>query len=338
MEKKCPKYELLSVDDIQLDMRNPRIAKWVEMYGNNVPAEQIALALGAGGSQDGEGGPSFSNLKQSIETYGGIIHPIIINRELGGKLVVIEGNTRVQLYKELKDSGREGSWEKIPAMVYDGMSEEEIDAIRLQAHLVGTRQWDPYSKAKYLDYLHNRAHLTFGQIVDFCGGDRREVENYIQAYQDMEKYYRPQLGSDQDFDHTRFSAFVELQSSRITEALLSSKFTKKDFAKWVHERKFSPLNTVRKLPRILENRKSLTVFLSEGAEEAIKILEAPSVSVDLSSASLEQLAREICKRISRIEYSEIQRLRNEPRIEEKEIICDAKDALAELCKDINPNL
>jgi len=334
METKQYVFERLPVDRLLLDMRNPRIAKWVEMYGEEINAEQMALALGAGSSYDGETGPSFSDLRQSILTNGGIIHPIIVNRDAMGRLVVIEGNTRTLIYREFREKGQKGEWDRIPSLVYEDMSDEAIEAIRLQAHLVGARPWDPYSKAKYLDYLRNVQHLTFSQIIDFCGGNRREVENYIQAYQDMEEYYRPLLDSDQDFDHTRFSAFVELQATRITDALLSHDYTKSDFAKWVHERKLYPLNTVRHVARILQNPKSHEVFLRVGAQEAMKILDVPSVGVSLAEATLEQLAREVCKRITSLEYGDMLRLRGEADTEEKDVLFDAKDAIIGLCDDI----
>ena len=96
--------------------------------------------------------------------------------------------------------------------MYDQLDEKDIDAIRLQAHLVGPRQWDPYSKAKYLNYLSNSEHLTTDQIIDFCGGQKSEVHRFIDAYNDMEDHYRPLLASDDQFDPTRFSAFVEMQA------------------------------------------------------------------------------------------------------------------------------
>ncbi len=127
-------YELVPINYLELDIENPRIKKWIEMYGPNVTEEQMALALGAGTREDGESGPTFMSLKQSIRTHRGIIHPIIARREPNGRTVVIEGNTRVMIYKEFKDKKVEGDWGSIPAMVYEGMSEEMIDAIRLQAH------------------------------------------------------------------------------------------------------------------------------------------------------------------------------------------------------------
>ncbi len=328
------RFEMLDVDSIDLDLQNPRIAKWLEIYEGAPTSAQIELALRSGGGQDDVGGPSYQSLKQSIQTNCGIIHPIIVNRESDGKLVVIEGNTRTHIYRELKASDPKGPWDKIPSMVHDELPTDSIDAIRLQAHLVGTREWDPYSKAKYLNLLRNNEHLTFSQLVDFCGGDKREVQNYIEAYNDMESNYRPLLDSDQDFDPSRFSAFVELQRPRVVNALLLANYTKKDFAEWVNTQKIFPLNTVRKLPQILQNEKAKAIFLKHGAQEAIKALDVPNPESALQDATLEQLARELSKRISGIQYIDLQKLRSRKDTPEVSVVCDARDALSDLCKDI----
>lgn len=331
-------FEMLPIEDVELDKNNPRIAKWIEMYGPNPSEEQMALALGAGSSDDlqkGESGTTFISLKQSILTHRGIIHPIIVNKKPNGKHVVIEGNTRVIIYKEFRDKKADGDWGKIPAMVYKNMKKEMIDAIRLQAHLVGTRQWDPYSKARYLDLLYNEAHLSIDQIIDFCGGSKKEVINYLDAFYDMEKFYRPILEEEGEFDPSRFSAFVELNKGRVTEVLIGKGYTKTQFAEWVRDRKLYPLETVRRLPRILQDEETTKVFLKYGAGEASKLLDAPSPEAVLSDASLEQLAREIHKRINEMSYSEMLRLRKETESEEVATIFDARDALDGLCRDIN---
>ena len=248
--------------------------------------------------------------------------------------VVIEGNTRTHIYREFKVNGAQGNWDRIPAMIYSNLSNKEIDAIRLQAHLVGVRQWDPYSKAKYLNHLYEKKHLSLSQITDFCGGDTREVTNYIQAYNDMEQYYTPILESDQDFDPTRFSAFVELQSNRVYESLVGAGYTKSDFAKWVHEHKLYPLNTVRKLPKILQHEKSKKEFLRSGAQNAIKLLDIPETESILKDAALQNLARELYRKINDLKYEDLERLRKEPSSDEVEILFDARDALNSLCDDL----
>jgi ParB/Sulfiredoxin domain len=154
--KTVGKHELIAIDQIELDTRNPRIAKFLEIYSGEPTAEQIFIALGAGGDEkDTEGGPNFDKLRQSIITNEGIIQPIIVNRLSEGRNVCIDGNTRLALYRSFQDEKIKGDWKNIPCIVYNDLDEEDIDAIRLQAHLVGPRQWDPYSKAKYLSYLRN---------------------------------------------------------------------------------------------------------------------------------------------------------------------------------------
>ena len=232
MAAKNGEFAMLPVETLVLDTSNPRVARYIEMYGGEVTDDQMSLALGAANYEQGESTTTFQSLRTSIRTHGGLIHPILVNRESENRLVVIEGNTRALIYRQFRSDGDSGRWDVIPALVYDQLDEKEIDSIRLQAHLVGPRQWDPYSKAKYLNYLSNSEHLTTDQIIDFCGGQRAEVHRFIDAYNDMEDYYRPLVASDDQFDPTRFSAFVEMQAPRVQEALVTSGYTKTDFAKW----------------------------------------------------------------------------------------------------------
>jgi hypothetical protein len=306
--------KLVPVDQVELDLGNPRIARVLEMFDpKQVTSEQIALALGAGDSQEGETYTTFYSLKESIRTHGGIIQPIIVNRLPDGRLVVIEGNTRLQVYREFVRDKVPGKWDKIPAAIYDNLDAKSIDAIRLQAHLVGPRPWDPYSKARYLNRLRNSDHMTFEQIVDFCGGRRRQVAEYIQAFNDMEAYYRPALPSSDSFDPTRFSSFVELQRPNVQGAVAAAGFTKADFAKWVIEDLIGPQQNVRQLPRILDHPKARATFLEDGAQEALKALEVPPADASLAEATLAQLAQELQRRLARLEWRDFQRMKSDPR-------------------------
>jgi hypothetical protein len=79
--KTTGKHEFLNVSEIELDLSNPRIARFLEIYEGKPTAEQIFMALGAGGDEsDGSSGPTFHKLKQSIITNGGVIQPIVVNR------------------------------------------------------------------------------------------------------------------------------------------------------------------------------------------------------------------------------------------------------------------
>ena len=303
--------ELVPVADIELDRTNPRIRKFLEMYPDAPTAEQMYLALGAAGDEEGENSTSFEKLRASILTNGGIIHPVILNRRPDGSLVCIEGNTRVALYKNFIEEKTAGKWTHIPALVHSQMDDNQADAIRLQVHLVGTRPWDPYSKAKYLHHLRTQALLPFSQIVDFCGGRQKEVNESINAYSDMEKYYRP-IVDEGNFDTSRFSGFVELQKPGVREAIAKAGFTITDFAHWIHDQKLYPLYTVRSLHRILANPKAREIFLKKDAKKAMEVLDRPDLDKALVDANIDQLAQALRSALYNLPWTEAEKLRKDP--------------------------
>lgn len=327
--KTSAKHELIETAKIQLDKNNPRIQRFLAMYGGDVTPEQIHLALGVGSdaNQGGEAGTTFYSLRESIRTSGTIIQPIHVNRTTTGELVVIEGNTRVAIYREFEKTGVEGSWKHIPAIVYNNLPQEEIESIRLQSHLVGPRAWDPYSKARYLNKLHSEQDMPFDRLVDLCGGRKREVLEYVAAFNDMEEFYRPILDSDGDFDPTRFSGFVELQKPGIKLAITQAGFTNKDFAAWVADGKIDPLNTVRLLPQILRNKKLREVFLSDGAREAQKLLDAAPIDANLENEELESLCKATTVKLRKLAWADVRRLQQSPESDEVRAIVSLNEEL-----------
>jgi len=307
--------KMIPIDKVELDLSNPRIARLLGMHKKEaITSELIAMALGAGDNQEGDTYATYRNLKESIRTNGGVIHPIIVNKKPDGKMIVIEGNTRLQIYREFQQEKTKGNWDTIPAVIHESLPQMHVDAIRLQAHLVGPRPWDPYSKARYLHLLNSEKMLTTDQIVEFCGGKRKQVLEYIQAYLDMETFYRPQLNSEDDFDPTRFSAFVELQRNRVQNAIVTSGHTKKDFSKWVIDGLFQPLETVRALPDILPNKEATSKFLEEGAAEARLLVNTKSASSDsicLDDANLVDLGNEISRRLSKLTHAEWKKMKTD---------------------------
>lgn len=319
--------EQLAISQVELDRSNPRIAKFLEMYSDPTP-EQIFMALGAASDDDSDASTSFEKLRASIIRNGGIIQPIIVNRKAGRHLCV-EGNTRLALYGYFEKNGPKGNWSTIPALVYDDMDDKQVDAIRLQVHLVGTRPWDPYSKAKYLHLLRTNDLLPFDEIVEFCGGRKKDVVESIDAFESMEKYYRP-LVAEGDFDARRFSGFVELQKPGIKQAIALAGFTEADFARWINDSKLQPLNMVRNLPRILRNQKAKALFLQYGAKRALEVLEKPGLDDSLMNANIGQLARALNYCVMKLPFAEADQIREDPGSETAQALRDALASLEQL--------
>lgn len=313
----------IPVDDIVLDDSNPRIKHFLEMY-TVLNEEHMLLALGAGAED--EGGTtalgSYDRLKHSIRASGGIIQSIIVKPLDDGNYLCIEGNTRVAIYRQLRNEDRASGqsserWQHIPALISEQMDEEEAHKIRLQVHLVGNRPWDPYSKAKYLRELVEDYKMPMSELVSYCGGSRSDVQQSINAYVDMETHYRPAIDDiDGDFDPSRFSAFVELQKPGIKQAIYRAGYSERDFSRWVDDRKLFPLNSVRRLPQILDNPESKRVFLQDGAKAAINILNAPDLDTRLREADISQLANALQEKIGLLSYDDTERIASQPDSEE----------------------
>ena len=78
------KYQSLPVDDVHLDKTNPRIQRLVAMYKDEPSDDQIGMALGAGAEVGVSGGTSYNSLRASIQTNGGLIQPILVNKTADG--------------------------------------------------------------------------------------------------------------------------------------------------------------------------------------------------------------------------------------------------------------
>ncbi|MBO5422248.1 MAG: ParB N-terminal domain-containing protein [Fibrobacteraceae bacterium] len=324
-------YKKLPIDSVELDFENPRIKQYIEMYADNISSEGISLALSGGDSN------SYSALKESIKVNKGLVNPIIVNRTDSGKLVVIEGNTRLQIYKEFAVADPNDPWKEIIAIVHENLSDIEIHSIRLQTHLVGPRDWDPYSKAKYLHYLSDELKLPMELIISYCGGKGSEIRKLVDAYVDMEQFYKSlMIKNEQDPDPRDFSKFSELQNRSILESLVVHGYTKNDFAKWVVDGKVDKAQNVRRLPAILANPLAREEFFKSNITEAEKYLNANEKSSKvLESLSMDDLVLELTKRFRNIEFKEIKNLRiSEFYREKKDNILNLKDEIDGIVEEI----
>ena len=177
------------------------------------------------------------------------------------------------------------------------------------------------------------------ELIGYCGGSRADVLQSIDAYLDMEIHYRPVIGSvDGDFDPSRFSAFVELQKPGIKQAIYKAGFSEGDFSRWIDERKLVPLNSVRRLPQILDNPEARRIFLREGARGAINTLDAPDLSTRLREANISQLARALQEKIGLLPFDDVQRIAGQPESEEYLELKDLLMSVGELLRiEIAPN-
>lgn len=111
-------YQEIPIDPIEIDKENPRIANYLAYYDPaSIDSNVIALLLGTTTT-------ACDRLRESIKENRGIIHPIIVNKESDGTYRAIEGNTRLQIYKDFRKVGIPGNWDTIKAIVYNSLDNQ----------------------------------------------------------------------------------------------------------------------------------------------------------------------------------------------------------------------
>ena len=309
------RHEVLNVSSIDYDTENPRIKKALEKYGDKLNAERIHFALRSA-SEGERGTSSFLGLRDSIRACRGIQSPIVVTAR-GDRYHCVDGNTRLAIYKQFLKEQPEDRWSQIKAIVLEDVTQVDIEKVRVAAHMVGAREWPAYEKARYLHYLRNQEFMDFSEMVALCGGNKKDIERQIDAYHDMNEYYRDVV-DDTAFHIDRFSGFVELQKPGIKDAIFDAGLELTNFGEWIRDGNIYRLADVRQLPKVLADDEAREVFLGGGPrsiEKAVKRLEqkagpVPPDRVTLEAASLHQLAQVLARRLNDLPYSDVRALKN----------------------------
>ncbi len=336
-------YTMLDVETVSFDTENPRIKKALEKYGDKLNAERIHFALRSASENGTKGTSSYNSLKYSILASNGALCPITVNKK-DDKYVCIDGNTRLAIYKEFKKESATGDWSEIKATVLKNATQRDIETIRVSAHLVGAREWPAYEKARYLHYLRNEDFMEYGEMIALCGGNKPEIERQIEAYHDMNEYYRD-IVDDNAFNIERYSGFVELQRPKVKNAIFDADLDLKDFGEWIRDGKIFRLADVRKLPQVLGDDDAKATFLDGGPrsiEDAIRVLDQKrpglAAHMTLESASLYDLADVLTQRLTDIPHFEVRDLRsreNDEAVEHVSILENLSDQLQKLLEDVS---
>lgn len=263
--------KFIEIDKLILDELNPRIS----FFRDNQPKatlnrEEIIFALTQKRPE------AFRKLKDSIENNRGIISPIWVEPKDNNSFRVIEGNSRVVAYSQLLlDQPYEDSWKRIMSYILpEKISEEELNFIRLLAHLRGTNEWDAYEKAKYLFKLWKDEGWSMKRLEKQTKMSEKEIENSIKAYEIMEEQYLPNHYDDPN-ETSKFSYFVEyVRDKKLQNSLQKNALGLNDFINWVSDDNMIPTGQdVRRLKDIIESDETREVYINKGFDSARQVLE-----------------------------------------------------------------
>ena len=235
--------------------------------------------------------PSVRNLIADVKRHGGLIEPILVRRD---SMEVIEGNSRLAVYRILHTEQADGDWEWIPCHVVSGLDDREQAAFLNQIHVKGKAQWSPYEKANFA-YVRRSSGWTIEVIAELFGESAATIRTRINVIELM-------IQSD-DNQRSHFSHYdVLVRTPSIWKGVKERGPVRERIVEEIKaldsdsEQDFTAQDLRRKLPVIIRKPKVLqryvagTIDLEEGYQRA-RVSRAED-RVKRALSGLEEISKE----------------------------------------------
>ena len=125
--------------------------------------------------------PSVKNLISEIERHGGLMEQILVRFDTKE---VIEGNSRLAVYRILHERTKNEDWEFIPCSIVSSLTEKQQIAFLNQIHVKGKTKWSAYEKANFA-YVRREKGWTPRQIADLFGETETTIGTRIKVVETM---------------------------------------------------------------------------------------------------------------------------------------------------------
>ncbi len=258
---------------------------------------------------------SVKNLRPEIERHGGLMEPILVRLDTRQ---VIEGNSRLAVYRLLYEGTRESDWEYIPCSMVSGLTERQQAAFLNEVHVKGKTQWSPYEKANFA-YVRRERGWSLSDIAELFGESVNTIRTRVKVIETMKGNSD---GTKSHFSHydvlVRIPAIEkELSQNDELRNLLYAEIKKidprddksanEDETGEEDESGFTAQELRRKLPAIIEKPKVLRKYiegeidLDEGYQRA-KISNAET-RVRKAKGLLEDVSREEVTRLEQNRFN-----------------------------------
>ncbi len=125
--------------------------------------------------------PSVKNLVREIERHGGLMERILVRLDT---MQVIEGNSRLAVYRILHEKTKKEDWELIPCDIVQKLSDEQQIAYLNQIHVKGKTEWSAYEKANFA-YARKAQGFSIPKIAELFGESQGTIRTRIRVVEMM---------------------------------------------------------------------------------------------------------------------------------------------------------
>lgn len=210
--------------------------------------------------------PSVKNLKPEIRRHGGLIEPILVRHD---RMEVIEGNSRLAVYRELKKAEPGGEWESIPCDIVSSLTDRQQAAFLNQVHVKGKTKWSAYEKANFA-YVRRKDGWAFGDIATLFGETEMTIRTRVKEVELMK--------DNDDNERSHFSYYrVLVRKKEISEAMNGRDNLREFLLRKIkavgsddEDNDFTAQELRKKLPEVLKKPKVLDKYVKDeiGLDEA----------------------------------------------------------------------
>ena len=200
--------------------------------------------------------PSVKNLEPEVKRHGGLMEPILVRHDT---MEVIEGNSRLAVYRHFHQKKTEGEWEYIPCEIVSRLTDDQQAAFLNQIHVKGKTSWSAYEKANFA-YVRQERGWSLENIAEVFGESIGTIRTRVKVIETMKK--------NEDNERSHFSYYdVLVRSAEISEAMQKEGvrgflLTKiQNFGPKDEDGDFTAQELRKKLPVILKKPKVLTKYL-----------------------------------------------------------------------------
>ena len=201
--------------------------------------------------------PSVKHLIPDVKRHGGLMESILIRRDT---MEVIEGNSRLAVYRKLHQDEEQGDWELIPCDMVSKLTNTQQATFLNQIHVKGKTQWSAYEKANFA-YVRKMQGLDLDKIAQLFGESKSTISIRIKVIEMMQH--------NKDNDRSHFSYYdVLARSSEISEKMKKNKDFRsfllmkiKNFGPNGEDDYFTAMELRQKLPVLLRKPKVLKKYI-----------------------------------------------------------------------------
>ena len=305
------RHESVPIDQLHFLPDNPRVYAAIREMSdfNDLTPEEKQLRIYERLLQE----PSVKNLIPEILRDGGLQDPITVR---WNTRQVIEGNSRLAVYRKLKEESADERWTHIRCLVVTNLTDDQQTRLLGQAHLHGKTDWSPYAKALFCFRWVEEEKRDLSTLSNLSGISPSEIKKNVKIIQLMKDNHDDKL--------PHFSYYNVLVRSRpISSAITNSMTLQNTLLDQIKAEAFTAqemrerLPTVIAKPRILRKYEKGDVTLEDaydrakisGAEQRLKKIRDGLDDIELDDIaplerheikSVQQVVRQIRQHLKRV--------------------------------------